>query len=109
MLTALIVLFDDLLVEHQLVLVHDRLKDVTNAQFFLLVVAHFAQSHWVYLGQYRQKQLVKHPVTEAAFDDNLVNALLTGKIKYPIDIFRLFFFYHFLAIFLLQHQVKSFN
>jgi hypothetical protein len=72
-LAAMKVLLDDLLVHHQSVLVHHRLKDIDNATFLLCVMTDFTSGYRVDLVQYWQEQLVKHPITEVTLDDDFVD------------------------------------
>ena len=73
MLTAIEVLLDDLLVHHQSVLVHHRLKNIDYTALLLRVMTDFTHSNWVNLVQHWHEQLVKHAITEFTLNNNFID------------------------------------
>jgi hypothetical protein len=63
-LTAVEVFLDDLLVHHETMLVHHRLKNIDDRTFLLSIVSYFTHGYRMNLAEYWHKQLVEHPITE---------------------------------------------
>ena len=77
-MAAVEVFLDDLLVHHETVLVHHRLKNIDDAAFFLLIVTNFTHRDRMDLVQHRHEQLIKHPIAKVTLDDNLIDLFLLG-------------------------------
>ena len=78
MLTAIEVFLDDLLVHHETMLVHHKLKNIDDTAFLLLIVTDLTHSNRMNLVQHRHEQLIKHPIAKVTLDDNLIDLFLLG-------------------------------
>lgn len=71
---------DKVLVEDELVLVHDGFEGVDDPCFLLLAVLDLFDAAGVRLGEVGADELGEHAIPEVGFDDDMVDRLLLGKL-----------------------------